>query len=67
MKLENKSIQKSDTSNYEGSDDSFNKRGYYFHADEDFREDPNWGTNQSADVRLNNSSVNTQPDKFTLK
>jgi len=35
------------------------KRDYYFHADEDFREDREWGKKKSSVVKASTSAVPT--------
>jgi hypothetical protein len=40
----------------------YGKRDYYFHADEDFREDRDWGKAKSTDV----PKINTSNNKSTL-
>lgn len=43
---------------------SYRKRGYYFHADEDFREDWDWGKNKSAESPAHNVPKKEIPDIF---
>lgn len=38
------------------------KRDYYFHADEDFREDREWGKTKSDTVKANISAVRAGMD-----
>ncbi|WP_367867940.1 hypothetical protein [Pedobacter sp. WC2423] len=60
MKTKNKEKEKSDTINA----DSYRKRGYYFHADEDFREDWDWGKNKSAGSHRQGVPKKNIPDIF---
>ncbi|KIO77654.1 hypothetical protein TH53_08415 [Pedobacter lusitanus] len=43
---------------------SYRKRGYYFHADEDFREDWNWGKPKSEELHKNHLPRKKTPDSF---
>jgi len=43
---------------------SYGKRGYYFHADEDFREDWNWGKTKTDHSNENLLPVKKTPDDF---
>jgi len=37
----------------------YGKRDYYFHADEDFREDHEWGKSKSGNTKASSSSRRT--------
>jgi hypothetical protein len=43
---------------------SYRKRGYYFHADEDFREDWNWGKVKADESTTNHPPGKNTPDSF---
>lgn len=48
MKANNKMAQRPAT----GKAKLFSKPAYYFHADEDFREDRNWNKNEAANTNI---------------
>lgn len=60
MKTKNKEKEKSDpVTGY-----SYRKRGYYFHADEDFREDWDWGKNKFQESSEHKLPKKRLPDIF---
>jgi hypothetical protein len=43
--------------------DENGKRGYYFHADEDFREDPNWKPGSTPSSKRNSATIKRLPNR----
>jgi len=61
MKAKNKMAQRSATDKAK----LFSKHAYYFHADEDFREDWNWNKNEVANTHSHEQRSGTNKTKVT--